>query len=110
MDSGKRSIAIIGSSGGNLRSQGGDEPAALLRTLPARKVSGMDEVGAVAGAVAGILSVNGGVIGGLVGGVLAGIGVYHLMRRTLAWGWPVTTARPRPICRPSLRRSSRPMR
>ena len=64
----------------------------VVAIVAARKISGLDEVGVVAGAVAGLLSVNGGIIGGLVGGVLAGISVYYLMRRTLAWGWPVTTA------------------
>ena len=33
MDSGTRSVAIIGSSGGNLRSQGGDDPAGLLSEI-----------------------------------------------------------------------------
>lgn len=64
----------------------------VVAVVAARKVSGMDEIGAVAGAVAGILAVNGGVIGGLLGGLMAGILVYYLMSKTLAWGWPVTTA------------------
>lgn len=64
----------------------------VIAAVAARRISGLDEVGLVAGAIAGILSQAGGILGGLVGGILAGLLASFLIKRTLAWRFPATTA------------------
>lgn len=64
----------------------------VVAAVAARKISGLDDVGLVAGAVAGIIGQKGGILGGLVAGVLAGLIAASLIRRTLAWRFPATTA------------------
>lgn len=64
----------------------------VVAAVAARKISGLDEVGLVAGAVAGILSQQGGILGGLVGGILAGLLGSFLIKLTLGWRFPATTA------------------
>lgn len=64
----------------------------VVSAVAARKISGLDEVGLVAGAVAGILAAPGGLIGGLVSGILAGLIASLLIRKTLGWRFPATTA------------------
>lgn len=64
----------------------------VVATVAARRISGLGEVGLCAGAVAGILSQSGGILGGLVGGILAGLLAAWLLKRTLAWRFPATTA------------------
>ncbi|WP_291280299.1 hypothetical protein [Galactobacter sp.] len=64
----------------------------VVAAVAARRISGLDEVGLVAGAVAGILSAPGGILGGLVGGILAGLAASWLIKQTLAWRFPATTA------------------
>jgi len=64
----------------------------VVAAVAARKISGLDEVGLVAGAVAGILSQQGGILGGLVGGILAGLLGSYLIKLTLGWRFPATTA------------------
>ena len=64
----------------------------IIAAIAAKQVSGLDEVGIVAGIVAGVLSTEGGLIGGLAGGILAGILSLYLIRLTLSWNFPGTTA------------------
>lgn len=64
----------------------------IIAAIAAKQVSGLDEVGIVAGIVAGVLSTDGGIIGGLAGGILAGILSLYLIRLTLSWNFPGTTA------------------
>lgn len=64
----------------------------VVAAIAAKQVSGLDEVGIVSGVVAGMLSGDGGIIGGIVGGILAGIFAYYLIRLTLGWNFPATTA------------------
>jgi fructose-specific phosphotransferase system IIC component len=73
--------------------------SALIAALPiivaavaAQRISGLNEVGLVAGAVAGILSQEGGILGGLVAGILAGLLASWLIKLTLGWRFPATTA------------------
>jgi len=64
----------------------------VVSAVAARRVSGLDEVGLVAGALAGILAQEGGILGGLVSGVLAGLVAPPVIRWTLTWRFPATTA------------------
>lgn len=64
----------------------------VVSAVAARKISGLDEVGLVAGAVAGILAAPGGLFGGLVSGILSGLLAAFLIKQTLAWRFPATTA------------------
>jgi fructose-specific phosphotransferase system IIC component len=64
----------------------------IVAAVAAKQVSGLDEIGIVAGVVAGVLSTGGGLIGGIIGGVLAGIFAFYLLRLTLSWNFPSTTA------------------
>lgn len=64
----------------------------VVAAVAARKISGLDEVGLVGGAVAGILAQQGGILGGLVAGILAGLLGSYLIKLTLGWRFPATTA------------------